>query len=431
MKKRVLITSIGGMFSHDLIRALRMTKNIFLLGTDIRKTSNAYFLDKFEQIPDPAKGSKKYIQKIIYLCKKYNINFIIPCSENECIEISRYYEKLLKLNIYTSVSRFDVTKTLIDKHKLFTVLKKNFIDVGKWYPIDNFKNLEDEDVTIIDSIKSKYQTIDLVRDDESVSDASEDEEDVYCLVLNNEIQNTSEEANSSHDIMINLTLKLCNRKKIKDILILGGGDGYPAKVALTHKNLNITNVEIDDALVDFVKNNEYTKKLTNDAFNNKRVNLVTKDAYDYVYTDNNKYDIIINDIELKTNQNYTTFEDKDMYIFETLLKEYGVLNCTCYIYDDNINKLANILLNMDNKKKYNVLLFTTEEDFNYINNCFYIDANKVKKNYRNSEIGVTIKENEDIGCGSLDYEEELFFFISKNEFNKNSPDINFVNFSNI
>ncbi len=142
MKKRVLITSIGGMFSHDLIRALRMTKNIFLLGTDIRKTSNAYFLDKFEQIPDPAKGSKKYIQKIIYLCKKYNINFIIPCSENECIEISRYYEKLLKLNIYTSVSRFDVTKTLIDKHKLFTVLKKNFIDVGKWYPIDNFKNLE-------------------------------------------------------------------------------------------------------------------------------------------------------------------------------------------------------------------------------------------------------------------------------------------------
>ena len=48
----------------------------------------------------------------------------------------------MKLNIYTSVSRFDVTKTLIDKHKLFTVLKKNFIDVGKWYPIDNFKNLE-------------------------------------------------------------------------------------------------------------------------------------------------------------------------------------------------------------------------------------------------------------------------------------------------
>lgn len=130
------------MFSYDLIRALRISKNIFLLGTDIRKTSNAHFLDKFEQIPDPTKDSKQYINKIIFLCKKYKINFIIPCSENECIEISRHYDKLLKLNINTSVSKFDVTKILIDKHKLFSVLKKNHIDVGNWYPIDNFKNLE-------------------------------------------------------------------------------------------------------------------------------------------------------------------------------------------------------------------------------------------------------------------------------------------------
>ncbi len=142
MKKKILITSIGGMFSFDLIRALRVSKNIFLLGTDIRKTSNAHFLDKFEQIPDPTKDSKKYINKIIFLCKKYKINFIIPCSENECVEISRHYDKLLKLNINTSVSKFDVTKILIDKHKLFSNLKKNYIDVGKWYSINNFKNLD-------------------------------------------------------------------------------------------------------------------------------------------------------------------------------------------------------------------------------------------------------------------------------------------------
>ena len=142
MKKRILITSVGGIFSHDLIRSLRMIKNIFILGTDIRKTTNAYFLDKFVQIPDPTKDGKQYIKKIIYFCKKYKINFIIPCSENECIEISKNYERLLKLKIYTSVSKFVVTKTLIDKHKLFTVLKQNSIDVGQWYTINNFKNLE-------------------------------------------------------------------------------------------------------------------------------------------------------------------------------------------------------------------------------------------------------------------------------------------------
>ena len=43
------------MFAHDFIRALRMSKNIFLLGTDIKKTNNSYFLDSFELISDPKK----------------------------------------------------------------------------------------------------------------------------------------------------------------------------------------------------------------------------------------------------------------------------------------------------------------------------------------------------------------------------------------
>ena len=43
MKKRILVTSIGGNFSYDLIRALRMSKKIFILGTDIKFTPNSYF----------------------------------------------------------------------------------------------------------------------------------------------------------------------------------------------------------------------------------------------------------------------------------------------------------------------------------------------------------------------------------------------------
>ena len=108
MRKKILITSIGGMFSHDLIRALRDNNNTFILGTDIKKTSNSFFLDKFEQIPDPTKSSKKFIRRIINLCKKYKINFVIPCSENECIEISKNYGIFKKLNIKTSVSSFEV-----------------------------------------------------------------------------------------------------------------------------------------------------------------------------------------------------------------------------------------------------------------------------------------------------------------------------------
>ncbi len=141
MKKRILVTSIGGMFSYDLIRALRMSKHIFILGTDIKYTSNSYFLDKFEKIPDPKKNNKKYINKLIYLCKKYKINFILPCSENECIEISKNYKILNKLKIKTSVSNFEIMKNLIDKKSLFETLKKNKIDVGEWFSLNKLNEL--------------------------------------------------------------------------------------------------------------------------------------------------------------------------------------------------------------------------------------------------------------------------------------------------
>ena len=142
MKKKILMTSIGGMFAHDFIRALRETKDIFILGTDINKTSNAYYLDKFEQISDPAKDKNKYIKKIIYLCKKYQINLILPGSDNECIEISKNLKKFYKMNIKTSVSNFKIIRKIIDKHTLFKTLKENKIDVGEWYTINNLKELK-------------------------------------------------------------------------------------------------------------------------------------------------------------------------------------------------------------------------------------------------------------------------------------------------
>ena len=119
MKKNFLVTSIGGLFSHDLVRALRVEKNSFILGTDMNETPNAYFLDKFEKIYDPKKNKKKYISKLFELCKKYKINCVLPCSENECLEISKNLKKLQKMKIRTSVSNYETIKNVMDKHLLF------------------------------------------------------------------------------------------------------------------------------------------------------------------------------------------------------------------------------------------------------------------------------------------------------------------------
>ena len=141
MKKKILITSIGGHFSHDLIRSLKYDKSVYIVGTDINFTNNSYFIDKFLKVPDPRKDSKKFIKSILKICKKYKINFILPCSENECIIVSKLSKKLKKMNIKTSVSDYEVTKKLVDKHKLFQILNEKKINVGLWNSINNINEL--------------------------------------------------------------------------------------------------------------------------------------------------------------------------------------------------------------------------------------------------------------------------------------------------
>ena len=305
----------------------------------------------------------------------------------------------------------------------FIILLVSFIYILRKSNNENFENM-----ILVDEDESEFQTIKLLKDEKSGH---------YCLFLNDEIQNTSEEAYISHELMIDVSVRLCNKETVDKFLILGGGDGYPAMFALKHKNASVTNVEIDDTLVDFIKNNEHTKKLTNDAFNNPNLNLFTEDAYSYIYKDNMKYDVIIHDIELETNQNYNEFEKHDMYIFEEMLSENGVINYTDYLYDDRKNKMkmnniAKILKQVKNSKdggKYNIMLFTTKEDFKYIKSFFIFNTTKIKEDYPNSEIGIAYESFSGVKCGT-EYGGEFYFYISKNGFNKSDPYIHFEYFNN-
>ena len=311
---------------------------------------------------------------------------------------------------------------------LFLILFVSLMFTMRKSDIENYNNM-----TLIDEDESEFQTIQLFRDKKRGH---------YCLFLNDEIQNTSEEAYKTHELMVDVSVKLCKKDPVESILILGGGDGYPAMYALKHENASVTNVEIDDILVDFIKTNKHTKELTDNAFNNPKLNLFTEDAYDYIYKDNMKYDVIIHDIELATNQNYNKFENHDMYIFENMLSENGVLNYTDYIDDDgknkykmiNISEILTEVKNSKNGKKFNILLFTSERDFKYLKSFFLFDTTRIKEKYPKSEIGIAYESLSGVKCGTGEdgvYGEEFYFYISKNGFQKSDPDIHFVHFNKL
>jgi predicted ATP-grasp superfamily ATP-dependent carboligase len=140
--KRILITCIGGYFSYQVVSSIKKVKNLskFVLGVDVNPNVNAFFVDKFEIVPRADLSQKKYITKIIYLCKKYKIDTLIPSSENETLAISKYINLFKNNKIKIPVSSFDTVNLMTDKLKMFEYLNYSGVDVGKWKKVDNFSD---------------------------------------------------------------------------------------------------------------------------------------------------------------------------------------------------------------------------------------------------------------------------------------------------
>ena len=78
-----------------------------------------------------------------------------------------------------------------------------------------------------------------------------------------------------------------------------------------------------------------------------------------------------------------------------------------------------------------MILIRTEDDFKRFNEHYPVSINrKLKENYPMSEIGIMMY-NLKSSCGIYQYNEELYFYISKQPFNKTNEDIEFYPFENI
>lgn len=81
--------------------------------------------------------------------------------------------------------------------------------------------------------------------------------------------------------------------KAKRVLIIGGGDGGMLREVIKHPIEHVTQVEIDQAVVDMAI--EYLPNHSAGAYDDPRLNLVIADGMDFVRTTNEKFDVIISD----------------------------------------------------------------------------------------------------------------------------------------
>ncbi len=87
-------------------------------------------------------SKKKYIFKLLSICKKEGINVLIPYSDFEAKIISEFKTKFVKLGIKTLVNDKSITDIISNKYLTFSILKKKGVQVPKFTLVKNLKQLK-------------------------------------------------------------------------------------------------------------------------------------------------------------------------------------------------------------------------------------------------------------------------------------------------
>ncbi|MDT8427557.1 MAG: polyamine aminopropyltransferase [Pseudomonadales bacterium] len=112
------------------------------------------------------------------------------------------------------------------------------------------------------------------------------------LVLDGVVQTTEKDEFIYHEMLTHVPLMA--HGKARRVLIIGGGDGGILREVCRHQEVtHITQVEIDQAVIDLAKT--FFPRHSEGAFEDPRLELVIGDGFSFVHQTEARFDVIISD----------------------------------------------------------------------------------------------------------------------------------------
>jgi len=142
------------------------------------------------------------------------------------------------------------------------------------------------------------------------------------LVLDGVVQCTEGDEFVYHEMLTHLPMLA--HGKVKDVLIIGGGDGGILEEVLKHKSVRrATMVEIDDVVIDVSK--KFLGSICGKAFSDRRTNLIVGDGAAWVRETTERYDLIIVDRPDPVGPATVLFSDEFYRNCKRVMKAGGIL----------------------------------------------------------------------------------------------------------
>ena len=142
-KYRVLMTSVSGMFGPKNIELMKnsIKDKVWVLGVDIHYSLAADMCaDKFKKVMP---GSDiNYINEIIKLIKLYNINFVLPCSDEEALNLSINRKKIESAGATLATVHKNSINIMSNKILTYELMEKFNISVPAYKVASSIKDLD-------------------------------------------------------------------------------------------------------------------------------------------------------------------------------------------------------------------------------------------------------------------------------------------------
>ena len=142
------------------------------------------------------------------------------------------------------------------------------------------------------------------------------------LYLDGVLQTSERDEFIYHEMLTHVPI--LSHGEVRDVLIIGGGDGGMLEEALKHRTIErATMVEIDPSVVEMCR--EHLPSISNGAFDDPRLDLVFADGVDFVNTTDKRFDVAIIDSTDPIGPGEVLFTDDFYRSTKGVLKEGGIL----------------------------------------------------------------------------------------------------------
>ncbi|MBI2644505.1 MAG: ATP-grasp domain-containing protein [Candidatus Wildermuthbacteria bacterium] len=140
----VLITGVGGGSTGEgLIKSLKLAATPYrIIAVDALPISFGFFeVDAYEQVPSA--GSPQYLERILAICKRENVQVVIPGSEPELKKMSENRKVFEDNGILLLINNAEVISRCMDKWETYLFLKEHGFDVPQSYLITEEQQIDE------------------------------------------------------------------------------------------------------------------------------------------------------------------------------------------------------------------------------------------------------------------------------------------------